>query len=72
MAHGATFQYVTGSANRDDVISSVTGSEEVLSVRLVGGYQTHGSSSYNFGLGGSGQVPPVDNTIWELLISNGG
>ena len=71
MSHGATIQYATSRAARDAILSGVTGSENVISVRPVGGYETFGSVTQSFGLGGVASIGPVDNTIWELVISNG-
>ena len=59
---------VVGRGARDVIL--VASGSIVISVDLVGGFETFNSSSYNDGRGNISQAPPVDNTIWRIVVGS--
>ena len=59
---------VVGRGARDAVM--VASGSIIISVDLVGGFETFNSSSYNDGNGNVSFAPPVDNTIWRIVVGS--
>ena len=59
---------VIGRGARDAFL--VASGSIIISVDLAGGFETFNSSSYNDGNGNITEAPPVDNTIWRIVVGS--